>query len=132
MTAEKKTTASRQDEAFRGCEDFVAFGKDNVEAVIQSCVVLTKGAQQFNKAWLGFAQTSAQDSVTATRAILGCKTVQEVADVQIDLARAGYAKLMTENQEFAEMTAKLTGDAVEPIAERVTATVERFSRPLTA
>ena len=55
-----------------------------------------------------------------------------MADVQIDLAKAGYAKLMTENQRLAELTAKLADDAIEPIAERVTATVDRFSKPLTA
>ena len=132
MTVAKKTTEAGRAEAFRGCEDFVALGKDNMEAAIQFGVVLAKGAQEFNKAWLGLAQASVEDSVAATKAILGCKSVQEVADVQIDLAKAGYAKLMTENQRLAELTAKLADDAIEPIAERVTATVDRFSKPLTA
>lgn len=118
-------------EAFQGYEEFVALGKDNVDAVINSGTVLAKGLQDFNKMWLGLAQASVHESVAATKAVFGCKSVPEALGVQMDLVKTNYTKLVAENRKMTDMSAKLAEAAVEPIAKRVTATVEKFAKPPT-
>lgn len=117
-------------EAFRGYEDFIALGKDNVDAVINSGTVLAKGLQDVNKMWLGLAQASVQDSVAATKAVIGCKSVPEALGVQMDLAKTNYTKLVVENRKMTDMSAKLAEAAIAPLAKRVTVTVEKFAKPL--
>jgi len=119
-------------EAFKGYEDVVGYGKDNVDAVMKSNAVLVKGVEDINKALFGLAQASLDDSVAATKKILGCKTVTDVIDAQAELARAGYAKAVDDGHRIADMSVKLAEEAAQPLTKQVSATVERFSKPIAA
>ena len=139
MTATKKTAAAVDrieaafkagSEAFRGYEDFVALGKDNVDAVIDSGTQLANSLQDFNKFWLELAQASVHDTVAATKVVLGSKSVPEALGVQLDLVKTNTTKLVAENRKMTDMSAKLAEAAMEPIAKRLTATVEKFAKPL--
>lgn len=132
MTKEQVEAAFKAgSEAFRGYEAFVSSGKANIDAVMKSGAVIAKGVQEFNKVWLGLAQDSMQESVAATKALMGCKSVQEMMGVQMDLAKAGYTRIMAENRRLSDISTKLTEEAIEPITKRVNATVETFAKPLT-
>ena len=78
-------------EAFKGYEDFVGDAKDSVDAVMKSNALFVKGFLDINQALFGLAQASLDNSVAATKKILGCKTVTDVIDAQTEMARAGYA-----------------------------------------
>ncbi len=124
MTETKKTTATVDH-----IEAAFAAGKDNVAAVFNSGAVLAKGLQDFNEMWLGLARASVHDGASATKAIFGCKSVPEALDVQMDLIKTNTAKLVAENRKMTDMSAKLAEAAMEPLAKRVTATVEKFAKP---
>ncbi len=135
MTATKKTTATVDQveagsEAYRKYQDFVALGHDNVAAVFNSGAVLAKGLRDFNEMWLSLAQASVRDGVAATQAVLGCASVPEALRVHIDLVKTNATKVVAENRKMTDMSAKLAQDAMEPLAKRVTATVEKFAKPL--
>ena len=135
MTATKKTTAAvdqaeTDSEAFRRYEDFVALGKDNMAAVFNSGAVLAKGLRDFNEMWLGLAQASVHDGVVAAKAVLGCESVPETLGIHMDLVKTNTTKLVAENRKMTDMSAKLAEAAMAPLAKRVTATVEKFAKPL--
>ena len=117
-------------DAFKGYEDVAAFNKDNVDALVKSGAVLAKGAQDFNALWFDFAQASIEEGIAATKAILGCKTLQQVAEVQGDLVKGGYDKLVTESRKMSDMSVKVAENAAKPIAGRVNVAVEKFTKPL--
>lgn len=119
-------------EAFKGYEDIVSYSKDSVDAVMKFNALFVKGFQDINKALFGFAQASLDDSAAATKKILGCKTVTDVIDAQTELARAGYAKAIEDSRRIADMSMKLAEEAAQPMTRQVSATVEKFSRPIAA
>jgi len=119
-------------DAFKGYEDVNAFNKDNVDALVKSGAVLAKAAQDFNSLWFDFAQASLEDSISATKALLGCKTLQQVAEVQGDLVKNSYDKLVAESRKISDMTAKVVENAAKPITGRVNVAVEKFTKPLAA
>jgi phasin family protein len=119
-------------QAFKGYEEFVAFGKDNVEAAVKAGTILSKGVQDLNKVLFGLAQASLEDSVAASKKLLGCKSVKEVVEVQGELAKTNYSKLVAESRKISDLSAKIAEDAAAPIAARVTAAVEKFAKPLAA
>ncbi len=119
-------------EAFKGYEDIVSYSTDSVDAVMKSNALFVKGFQDINKAFFGFAQASLDDSAAATKKILGCKTVTDVIDAQTELARAGYAKAIEDSRRIADMSMKLAEEAAQPMTRQVSATVEKFSRPIAA
>ncbi len=119
-------------DAFLGYEDVVAFGKDNVEAVMESSTVLAKGTQEFTKAWFDLAQASVDQNVAATKALLGSKTVKELAEVQSGLATRNYDALVADGRKLSDMSVKLAEDVAKPVNARVNAAMDRFSKPVAA
>ena len=119
-------------EAFRGYEDVVSYGKDSVDAVMKSNALFVKGFKDINQALFGLAQASLDDSAAATKKILGCKTVTDVIDVQTEMARAGYARAIEDSRRITDMSVKLAEEAAQPLTKQVSATVEKFSKPIAA
>jgi len=129
MTNSKNKAAT---DATKGYEQAVAYGKENVDAVMKSNAIFVKGLQDINTVLFGLAQTSLEDSVAATQKLFGCKTVADVMDTQADLAKTGYAKAIEDGQKISELTAKVAEAASQPISSQVYATVEKFSKPIAA
>ena len=119
-------------DAIKGYEQAVAFGKENVDAVMKSNAILAKGIQDINTVLFDLAQTALQDSVAAAENLFGCKTVADVMDTQADLAKTGYAKAIEDSQKISELTAKVAEAASQPISSQVNATAEKFSKPIAA
>ena len=129
MTNSKNKAAT---DAIKGYEQAVAYGKENVDAVMKSNAIFVKGLQDINTVLFGLAQTSMEDSVAATQKLFGCKTVADVMDTQADLAKTGYAKAIEDSQKISELTAKVAEAASQPISSQVNATAEKFSKPIAA
>lgn len=82
MSATKKTAA------FKNYGELASAGKDNVEAMARSGAAIAEAVQEFNKAWFGLAQSAVEDSIAAGEALLGCKTLGEVFEVQGEFAKS--------------------------------------------
>ncbi len=119
-------------DAFKGYEDVVSYGKDNVDAVMKSNAIFVKGVQDINKALFGLAQASLEESLTATQKILGCKTAKEAMAAQAALARVGYDKAVQDSRKITDLSVKLAEEASQPIAKQVNATIEKFTKPIAA
>lgn len=119
-------------EAFKSYEDIISFGKDNVDAVVKSNAVLVKGFQDLHNALFGLAQASLEEQVSATKKLLGCKTLKDIMEAQADLARDCYTKALEESRKFTDLSVKLAEDASQPITKRVNATVDKFTKQLAA
>ena len=129
MTISKNKVAA---DAIKGYEQAVAYGKENVDAVMKSNAILAKGIQDINTVLFSLAQTSLEDSVVATQKLFGCKTITDVMDAQADLAQTGYAKALEDSRKISELTTKVAEAASQPITKQVNAAVEKFSKPMAA
>ena len=127
-----ETAVNAGTEAFKGYEDAIAYGKANVDAVMKSNAIFVKGVQDFNKVLFGLAQESIEDSVTASKKFLGCKTVQDAVETQTALATSNYAKVLKESGKITDLSVKLAEEVSQPIAKRVNETVEKFTKPIVA
>ncbi len=119
-------------EMFKGYEDVAGFGKENIDAVMATSAVLSKGLQDLNKAWFALAQDALEQNVAATKRILGSKSVVEVVEIQSDLARSNYDKAVAESRKLSDMSIKLAEEASAPIAGRVNTAMEAFTKPFAA
>ena len=117
-------------DAFQGYEEAVAFGKDNVDAVIESSNILAKGVQDFSKIWFDLAQASVDQNVAATKAILGCKTAKELAQVQSGLLSKNYDALVVDGRMISDKSVKLAEAVAKPVNARVNAAMDKLSKPV--
>jgi phasin family protein len=135
--AKGKTNGSEKIEqgfgaAVKGFEQFNTLGKDNMEAVVAFSTTYAKGIEAINAELMAFAKKSIEDSVNATKALMGAKTVKELVDLQSDFAKTSFDELMSKSSKLGEMYAKVAQQAFEPINARVSETMEKFAKPLAA
>ncbi|MEO0392320.1 MAG: phasin family protein [Pseudomonadota bacterium] len=108
-------------------EDFQTMGKDNVEAMVQSTKILTKGMEDLTKAFFDLAQTSMEQSVSASQAMMKAKSLKEVTDLQNDLAKKSFDQFVAEGTKLSELSIKVANDAAEPLASRVNDVVSKMN-----
>ena len=53
-------------------------------------------------------------------------------DAQTKMARAGYAKAIEDSRRITDISVKLAEEAALPLIKQVSATVEKFSKPIAA
>lgn len=126
--SQKKTDGKAQAAFFAGYEDLIGLGKENLEAAVKSSQLFAKGAEAINATLFQAAREAVEENIKASKAIMGCKTPEEFFEVQNDVARANYEKLLVESRKVTDMTVKLAEESAQPIAERVTASVEILTK----
>lgn len=113
---------------FKGLEDASQAGKDNVEAIVKSSQILAKAAEELNKAISTFAQSSMELNVQAGQALLGVKSLQDLVEVQQELARSSFDHFVTGSSKISDMAMKVANEALEPIQSRVSVTMEKLGK----
>lgn len=108
-------------------EDFQSMGKDNVDAMVQSSKILTKGMEDLTRAFFDLAQNSVEQSVAVSQAMLKAKTLKEVADMQNDLVKKSFDQFVAEGTKLSELSVKVANDAAEPLTSRMNEVASRFS-----
>tara|TARA_B100001123_G_C15184953_1_gene976902 strand:- start:12 stop:824 length:813 start_codon:yes stop_codon:yes gene_type:complete len=108
-------------------EDFQSMGKDNVDAMVQSSKILTKGMEDLTRAFFDLAQNSVEQSVAVSQAMLKAKTLKEVTDMQNDLVKKSFDQFVAEGTKLSELSVKVANDAAEPLTSRMNEVASRFS-----
>jgi phasin family protein len=129
MSLTKEQVEKAQTAFFKSYGEIQVFGKDNVEAVFRASTIAAKGAEEFSRAVFAFAQAQVETQMNATKAILGCTSLRQVVDVQTDLAKTSFDKVVAEGSKFSELATKVANEAFEPIQARVNVAVEKFMKP---
>ena len=127
-----ETVLKASADAFPGLDEVVAYNRNNMEAMMKVSTIWTKGVQDMSKELTVLANASMEQSVSATKQILDCKSVEEVVAVQADLAKTNYDKAVADGRKLSEMGVKLAENAAAPITARVNETVATFSKSLAA
>lgn len=124
--------AKAQAPLFKGYEDLTSLGQENIEAVVQANTVLAKGAEVIGKELMGIAQASFETAATAAKAYFGAKTLQDVIQLNNDLAKTSLDRFLANSAKLSEIGLKVTNEALAPIGQRVNVTFEKFAKPLAA
>lgn len=115
-------------DAFKGLADANQASKDTVEAIVKSSQIFAKAAEELNKAISTFAQSSMELNVQASQAMLGAKSLQDLVEVQQELARSSFDHFITGSSKISDMALKVTNEALEPIQSRVNHTIEKLHK----
>jgi phasin family protein len=108
--------------------DFVAFGKDNLEAITAASKIWSAGVQDLTKQMASTAKASMEETVETFKALSGVKSVKEAIELQTTYSKAVAAKAMAESTKLSEASIKLTEQALAPITARMAVAVGSFSK----
>ncbi|MBY0431924.1 MAG: phasin family protein [Rhodospirillales bacterium] len=104
-----------------GYDEMMAFGKDNIEALVKSGAVATKGFEQLSKLMVEYQNQSVQKANAATKALTSCKSPVEFMQVQSQLAKDGIETMVVDTRKVTELMTAIVNSAMEPLAARINA-----------
>ena len=113
-------------------DDLVGYMKANAEAATAAYTILYKGMDSFNQALFGFYRTMHEMNLAAMKQVLAAKSFTEVVDLQNNHAKAVVDSFVAETTKLSDMGVMVANEALEPINERMTATVAQLSKSAAA
>ncbi|HJR56099.1 MAG TPA: TIGR01841 family phasin [Rhizomicrobium sp.] len=99
----------------------LGYGKDTAEAVMKSATVAGKGIETINNELYAYSKQSLEDSITATKAIMGSKSLHEAFEYQSDFAKSAFESYISEVTKFGELFTAAGKDSFAPLQGRVEA-----------
>lgn len=114
---------------FTSYEDFTAFSKDNVEAVVKAQTALVKGTEELSKTLVALSQANFEAAVSTTKALFTATTINQVVDLQNEAAKTSIEKMVSEGGKVSELVQKVANEVVEPIKARVDVAVQKALKP---
>ena len=121
-----------QQTLFKRYDEAASFGKDNVDACVQSGTLFAKGVESLSKELMTLAQSTAEANVATAQALFGARTLREVIDLQTEFSRSRFDSLVAESAKLTELGIALAHETIEPIQARLNATVEKLIKPIAA
>jgi phasin family protein len=112
--------------AGKGYDDAVRYGKENVDAVVEAGTILSRGLQDIGKLVIGLTQEQVEQTMAASKAVLGVKSLHDLIDLQSLLVRSSLDRLLSEGVHLSDRSVKLVQEAFRPIGARVNATVDKL------
>jgi phasin family protein len=112
------------EKAVKNYDQFVGFGKDTVEAYAKAANVAGKGAETLHNEIYTYSKQSIEDSIAATKALMGSKSVHEAFELQSDFAKTAFDAYVGELTKISELFVSTTKEAFEPLQGRYQAWVQ--------
>lgn len=129
-TFETVTTASNEaikegfEKSLSAINDFSAFQKDTVDAVIASATSTSKSIEELNASSLAFAKKSMEDGVAAAKTLAGAKSVQELIEIHADYTKSSLDAYLSEVNKASDLVSSMMKDSFKPLNDRMVAAVE--------
>ncbi|MBL8662155.1 MAG: phasin family protein [Candidatus Odyssella sp.] len=149
-TAEKALKAGTEaisrayDQAFGACMDAIdkafppaggRFGdlaglqRANLEAAFAAGSRAMKNAEALSEHVLAFNRKAMEDGVATAKKLLECKTIQDVVELQTDVARAQLDTVLAESGRLADLAIEFAGAFAEPMPARRGEAVDKPGKP---
>lgn len=117
---------------FKAADEVAAFGKSNVDAFFQAGAIFFHGMEELTRGMVGLTQAQVETSLSMAKSLIAAKTLTEFTDLQNAYSKTAFDNAVSDATKISEMALKITNEAIEPITQRVTATMEHISKPVFA
>lgn len=108
------------------------FQKSNLKAFAVAGAIAANGVEALSRELLAFNKKAMEDSAENAKRLFECKTINELLEVQADLARAGFEQMIAQGTRFTDLAVKVANEIAAPLQERVGEAVGKLGKPLSA
>src|SRR5215467_12766325 len=112
------------EKAVKNYDQFMGYDKDTVEAYVKSANAAGKGAETLHNEIYAYSKQSIEDTIAATKALMGSKSVHEAFELQTDFAKTAFDAYVGEMTKITELFTATAKEAFEPLQGRYQAWVE--------
>jgi phasin family protein len=111
----------------KAAEELAELAKANVEALTEAGRIAASGAKTLGQDLLASGRDSFEQASASVKTLADAKSPTEFVQLQAELARTSFDRMVAEGSKFAEAMVKLAGEAVQPISNRASINAERMS-----
>ncbi len=122
----------RFDAVAKSVDDAARLSKEQVDAIVSAGNVAAKGIETINAEVLAFTKSQIEDQISATKAMMGVKTLQELIELQNGFAKTAFEAYTAHTTKLSEVATRTAQDAFAPINTQFQAAVEKLVKPLAA
>ena len=109
-----------------GFEDAENFGNQAFDAMINNVDVAAKSYGAISESWLQFIQAQIEDGMVAAKALSGCKTPKDAADLQSGYAKIAFEKYAAKISEAQKISLSAANRMQTPFTNGFGSAVEKF------
>ena len=121
----------RSQEAVRrsqqAAEQIADLARGNVEALVEAGRVAAEGARSLGQDVVARGRDGVEQTADAIRSLAEAKSPTEFVQLQSELARSSFDRLVADSSRLTESLVKLAGEAIQPLSNRASANAERIN-----
>jgi phasin family protein len=111
----------------KAAEELAEIAKANVEALTEAGRIATTGARTIGQDALATSRANIEQATAAVKTLADAKSPTEFFQLQSELARTSFDRLVAEGSKLTEQLVKLAGEAVQPLSTRASLNAERIN-----
>jgi phasin family protein len=111
----------------KAAEEFSDLAKANVEAFVEAGRIAVGGAKAIGQDVIASGREGIEQASDAVKTLAEAKSPAEFFQIQSELARASFDRMVAETSKLTERVVKLAGEAVEPLQTRASLNAERIN-----
>ena len=108
-------------------EELADLTRANVEAFVESGRLAAEGARSLGQDVVASSRDGVEKAAEAIRTLADAKSPTEYLQIQSELARASFDRLVAQSSRLTETAVKIAGEAIQPISNRASASAERIN-----
>ena len=101
--------------------------KANVEAVAEAGRIAAAGAKSIGQDVIASSRTGFEQASEAFKTLADAKSPTEFFQLQSELLRSSFDRMVSESSKLTEQVVKLAGEAIQPISNRASVNAERVN-----
>ena len=107
--------------------EMTELAKANIEALTEAGRIAATGVRSIGRDALASGREGLEQASASLKVLADAKSPTEFFQIQSDLARASFDRVVAEGSKFAEAMVKLAGEAAQPLSNRATINAERVN-----
>ena len=112
------------DKLTKNYDQLLSYGRDTVEAYMKAANAAGKGVENLQSEIYTFSKQSLEESITATKALMGSKSIHEAFELQSDYAKSSFDSYVGQITKLSDLMMSTAKETFEPLQGRVQAWVE--------
>ena len=113
------------DKWMKSVDDATSFGRETMDAFIAAANATGKNLETLNNEALGFSKQTVEDGMSAAKAAMTCRSVQELLEINSDFAKQSFDSCMGQFNKMNDLMVSAAKDSAEPLNDRFNALVEK-------
>ncbi len=122
--------SKQADAASRSLNEIFSLGKDNVDACVEASGIAVNASKTMGAELFSYANKSFSQNVELSKELFGCRTLNDMFDLQSKLMKTNLDNFFSESVKMSEMMFNCASHVSEPLNECASATAQRLSKTL--